>query len=1127
MKNLGIATLVAATAVAAVADSPIVRLNDYAVKENGEIVVLGTEGAWGGGSATKEKVFDGDTNTFFDPPGGGETWAGIELETAMIPTKVRYYGRYGWRLRMLGCRIQGANESDFSDAVTLCIAYPKEGWNGASWLEVDLPNNSSAFKYLRIWSNGTDGNQSAFGVGNAGELEFYGYAQDAEADTPATPAFGGPCDIVNFHFSATVSRHSADETIQIQRREHGGEWSDLAIPDFDADSLSLTINDAVDYGVDYRYRLVLGPSASAWAEWTCANLHYAFKGDWIASNTGSYGNIGNTGLKAFDGDLYTFVDAPNANPYWTGLDFGQARTMKGIRFLPRPDQPGRMVNATFEIADSSDFSDATVLYTVTTTPAVGTLVDIALEQPVSGRYVRYRSDSNSWGNVNEVEFYGDPPAPDYTPTNIVAALPDGWQVATAFSWDNADCYYDRIAVYRSYSSEGPWTQVAELPRGSTSWTDDTAQYGPAYYYSLAYLTVDGNGDPDQEGEKSHPSLKCRKAHRLERDYPDNTSLKAGVSEIHEGGYWDGVHVAELLFDGDTGTFCDLQMNDGGVGVDLGESAFVTVCRVARRETGDADVVLRPNGAALFGATELPASGRWSFDVKLTDDFAITENGMHTFPVDGSAAYRYLYVGKPGQQLFGNFSELELYGYLASEAASVDEVYAPESVSITHSAGNLTIAWSDVSIAEGFDIERRVSGTAEWTTVAADLSASASPWADTTVVHGTLYEYRVVAKRGGDSVASAAVQRLYYDFGTGTGLRGKYSHPYTTGYGTIVSESVFRVDPTLDMDWGGGTVGPTAYGDNVYVEWRGQLEVPMSSDYTFTIESDDGVAFFIDGVQAVFNTWTGTCTATSDPIHLSAGRHDVLVCYNEYGGNAKILLKWSGPVETGFIPQSQLYPAEESAFLLPEPWCEARTYDLGRAGRCIFNQDGSITMAAAGGKFEHDNMLFLWRKVSGDFVASFRYERTADGIADSDVNMMLFARRCDVETDWIAYGSPFVAAVLNLNDSNHVYNGFNAKARTAQSAAVSDLNPSYLTVNSKSGWLYLSRIGNVFTIKAKEGDAANWTTVATYVDQEGVLGGKMLVGPAMAAPGVGTGVMTSFRVTDVQIGSPSGWIILIR
>ena len=50
---------------------------------------------------------------------------------------------------------------------------------------------------------------------------------------------------------------------------------------------------------------------------------------------GSYNDWGNTGDKAFDGDITTFYDANGANESWTGLDFGESREIASIHYSPR------------------------------------------------------------------------------------------------------------------------------------------------------------------------------------------------------------------------------------------------------------------------------------------------------------------------------------------------------------------------------------------------------------------------------------------------------------------------------------------------------------------------------------------------------------------------------------------------------------------------------------------------------------------------------------------------------------------------------------------------------------------------------------------------------------------------
>lgn len=50
---------------------------------------------------------------------------------------------------------------------------------------------------------------------------------------------------------------------------------------------------------------------------------------------GSYNNWGDTGDKAFDGDITTFYDAVDIDNSWTGLDFGEQKEIATILYSPR------------------------------------------------------------------------------------------------------------------------------------------------------------------------------------------------------------------------------------------------------------------------------------------------------------------------------------------------------------------------------------------------------------------------------------------------------------------------------------------------------------------------------------------------------------------------------------------------------------------------------------------------------------------------------------------------------------------------------------------------------------------------------------------------------------------------
>ncbi len=128
--------------------------------------ITGTTGSWGNVGNTREKAMDGNLNTFFDAPDpGSNDWVGLDLGTnvAKVITKICYCPRSGFSSRMVGGMFQGANASDFSDAVTLFTftSQPTEG----AMLSL-LITNLNPFRYVRYLS-------PVGGYGNVAEVAFY------------------------------------------------------------------------------------------------------------------------------------------------------------------------------------------------------------------------------------------------------------------------------------------------------------------------------------------------------------------------------------------------------------------------------------------------------------------------------------------------------------------------------------------------------------------------------------------------------------------------------------------------------------------------------------------------------------------------------------------------------------------------------------------------------------------------------------------------------------------------------------------------------------------------------------------------------------------------------------------
>jgi len=132
-------------------------------------------------------------------------------------------------------------------------------------------------------------------------------------------------------------------------------------------------------------------------------------GGTVIGTAGSYQNDGNTIAKAFDGNLNTFFDGPTANGNYAGRDLGTAQVITAIAYAPRAGWASRMVGGIFQGSNSANFASAVNLYTVTATPATGVLTYIPLSNTAAYRYVRYLSPNGSYGDVAEVQFFGNPP----------------------------------------------------------------------------------------------------------------------------------------------------------------------------------------------------------------------------------------------------------------------------------------------------------------------------------------------------------------------------------------------------------------------------------------------------------------------------------------------------------------------------------------------------------------------------------------------------------------------------------------------------------------------------------------------------------------------------------------------
>lgn len=130
--------------------------------------VIGTEGSRNNSGNTIDKVFDGDPSTFFDAPQRDGAWVGLDLDMGKGKTahivKIAYYPTENKSTRMTNGVFQGANATDFSDAVNLFTISEKPVEGSRT---VVVLNNTQPFRFVRYF-----GPARSYGV--VAELEFYG-----------------------------------------------------------------------------------------------------------------------------------------------------------------------------------------------------------------------------------------------------------------------------------------------------------------------------------------------------------------------------------------------------------------------------------------------------------------------------------------------------------------------------------------------------------------------------------------------------------------------------------------------------------------------------------------------------------------------------------------------------------------------------------------------------------------------------------------------------------------------------------------------------------------------------------------------------------------------------------------
>jgi len=1105
-------------------------LNDHAVtNELGEMVILWDEGGYyeGNPAYAPDKSFDGNTGTFYDSSiGGGQGgWAGFELQSPKLITRVRYVGRNGQVARMMGIRIQGANLPDFSDAVTLWTIMPPAGWNPTWWRDESFPSRAvlTPFKYVRFIA------QPGMAGGNLCMVQFYGadpMSEEAPAPNAPTLTFEA-CINQRMNLFWTGAPLNAI-LYEIQRKiEHERRFSPLAYV-FAATGEQHFFDESLMLYRDttYRIRAVNCIGHSPWT-YSAASPLNSGRGQWIGP-TGSWDPT-MTGDKIFDGNVQTFYNSPNgqANGAWSGLDFGDAREITMIRFVPRRDTNGPRINgAWFEVADNPDFINASTLYTLPAgpTPSFYAITEQPISPPVTTRYARFCSPDGSYGNVAEVEFVlsAQPPLP---PTSLAVTTSDLTNTYAVLSWrlHDAGSLISSVLVYRATSPGGPYDLMT--PEGlyaEQEWTDTTARIpGICYYYRLTSLWNVGSGSLES---KPGPHVAHTPYVRLERDWSDLTQIKysegmtlLGLEYTPHLGIGGG-HEIQAMFDNNAQSFPDTSPSPGSFGYNaaVGVNLAKPYCIYLMRFVGRHEYTSRLSGAELRGSNDPDYTNNFT---RLATFANAPDNWQYvTQQTQNQKPFRYIFVQRADNgQFYGNVAELELYGWDPAPASAVP--VAPALVTPSIHTDGIRLDWEAGTAQDAYRIQRSTDGI-NWT----DLGdTSGNTFTDTSPPIGQQTLYRIAAVHGQpeELAFSDDYPIITYTAGYGTGLTATYFTNYFLGYstdegfaGTFTENTPNWMNPNIIR-----SEIPASVND-VRIVWTGKLIVPFTGDYTFYLTSDDGVVLQIDG-EYIINHWFTRGAATDQAtVHLTAGEHLFRMDYFQEGGGRAMILEWGGAVDRCVIPTAQLVPhplpANEDVFIQTGAWT-GRTFGAGRLGFHTLNPDGSVTLHHADSEIGGGNERFhyVWQTVRGDFSFEAQVDQDRD-LLRNDGKALLMVRND------LPRGNPFLAiSTITTNENGR----FNVKQRLEPNTNITDalaqwtgpfLNPCHLRVK---------RVKSTFTFDYRETDPGSpWVTIHTFEDTEGIFKRDLYAGLAVCAPTQGsqkmfqTATFSDIRFTRLNTGS---------
>ncbi|MDP3740823.1 MAG: hypothetical protein Q8R08_00670, partial [bacterium] len=108
-------------------------------------------------------------------------------------------------------------------------------------------------------------------------------------------------------------------------------------------------------------------------------------------------------------------------------------------------------------------------------------------------------------------------------------------------------------------------------------------------------------------------------------------------------------------------------------------------------------------------------------------------------------------------------------------------------------------------------------------------------------------------------------------------------------GPVQTSPASQNTTVLNNNWGGNG-GPNGLVNGFYILWRGKFNFALD-DYTFTADTNDGVAVYLDGGE-IIEAWSHGSHLVSSAEYSLTGQHEIMMVYYENETAARAILSWS-------------------------------------------------------------------------------------------------------------------------------------------------------------------------------------------------------------------------------------------